>query len=177
MKNKKSTEILLDPSVYWEKKLNINFETEYIRYKKLCTNLTKKEERKLDGIYYITYTEWEQKMIAAVAQLNQLELYEYIHFLLGRTKHKSFINLLDSNLLFPVIISLYCPFFFDTFNALFVSNKVRLFLFMFIEILIIFNVLRFLVTESKNDFFIHSFYTDLVHIAKKYKKSTKQCER
>ncbi len=57
MRNKKNTGIILKPIDYWERKLDINFETEFLRYKKLCTKLSKKEEQKLNGAYYITYSD------------------------------------------------------------------------------------------------------------------------
>lgn len=82
MKQKKSTGVLLDPLDYWERKLCINYESEYVRYKKLCMKLNKKEIRKLDGAYYITYSDWEKRMTDAIQHLDSAELYEYIHFIL-----------------------------------------------------------------------------------------------
>lgn len=173
MKKGKSTGIqLLEPTVYWERKLDINFETEFFRYKNLCIKkLKKKERRKLDGAYYNTYSDWEQKMIAAISLLNESEIYEYIHFLYGRTKNSNFIIQISSSFLFPIITSFVCSLVFKFSDAL---TSVTTFLSFLIIVIFFLGVIIKLcssITEYKNDSLYYSFYTDLARIAEnQYKK-------
>lgn len=169
MKKRKYTGIqILDSVAYWERKLNINFDTEFIRYKKLCgEKLTKKESRKLDGVYYITYSDWEQKMIANIAPVNNYELNEYIHFLNNCSRRCN--NNINSNhaFIFPLIISILGPYLLhymmDFYNARTLSSFVVFFGIVFIT-LYLFRPLFFV---SEDDLLRISFYTDIMYLAKK----------
>ena len=179
MRKLESTRIhLLEPTVYWEKKLNINYDTEFIRYKKLCIRkLRKKESRKLDGIYYITYTDWEQKMIATISPLDKSELYEYIHFLNGHTSNsKIFINL-SSAFLIPFLLSFFCPYLINFIESFFASNSVSSFAVWIGAILGGFYGFYKSILDAKDDYLHRNFYADLTHIAENYYKKLTESER
>ena len=74
MRKQKFKDGLLSPDEYWEKRLKINLQTEYIRYKKLCGKITKKEYRLLDGYYFITYCDWESYIKKIISDLDSNEL-------------------------------------------------------------------------------------------------------
>lgn len=164
MKKKKSTEVLLSPVQYWEMKLNINFETEFIRYKYLCVKLNKKEMRKLDGAYYITYTEWEQKMMDTISVLDKNELYELIHFLSGSASQSSITNKVYTYL-FPFLVSFLLPYTYNFLNALYGSNYL-----IFILICCFiggFKCFWMLVVDTKDVLFRSEFYKDIANITKR----------
>ena len=164
MKKKKSTEVLLSPVQYWEMKLNINFETEFIRYKNLCAKLSKKEMRKLDGTYYITYSGWEQKIIAMINTLDKNELYELIHFLAGSASQSNITNKVYTYL-FPFLVSFLLPYTYNFLNALYGSNYLMLVLICcFIGGLKCFWMI---VVDTKDVLFRSEFYKDIAHIAEK----------
>lgn len=177
MKKKNSTEIqLLNPTVYWERKLNTNYETEFIRYKKLCTRkLGKKERRRLDGHYYITYSDWEQAMVAAISSLNESELYEYIHFLYGRTKNSNFIIYISSSVLFPITTSFVCTLVFKFSDAMTdIKNIISFFILLIVFVIMMIKLCKPII-ESRDDSLHYSFYTDLAHIAEnRYKELTEK---
>ncbi len=175
MKKGKSTDIrILEPAVYWERKLNINYETEFVRYKKLCTRkIRKREIRKLDGLYYLTYSDWEQKMIATLSSLSESETYEYIHFLYGRAKNSNFIVYLTSGFLFPIMTSFICALIFEFSDVLTSINSFLSFLIIVIWLIWIVYKLRKIIFEYRDDSLHGSFYTDLAHIVENhYKKLT-----
>lgn len=175
MKKVNSTGIqLLEPTVYWERKLNINYNTEFIRYKKLCTRkLRKKESRKLDGIYYITYTAWEQKMIATISPLDESELCEYIHFLNGHNNNSKIFIDLSSVFLIPFLLSFLCPCllnFLDTFLNPNGFSSSAVWIGAIIGGFYSFSGSMF---DVKDDFLRRYFYNDLIHIVENhYKKLT-----
>ena len=175
MKKLESTGIqLLAPTVYWEKKLNINYDTEFIRYKKLCSRkLRKKQSRKLDGFYYITYSAWEQKMIATISPLDKSELYEYIHFLNGHTNNsKIFINL-STAFLIPFLLSFFCPCLLNFLDALSVISGVSSSAVWIGASIGGFCSFFGSMLDAKDDFLHRYFYTDLMQIAENhYKKLT-----
>lgn len=175
MKKGKSTEIqILEPAVYWERKLNISFSTEFIRYKKLCMKkLRKREKHKLNGIHYITYTAWEQKMLSSISSLNESELYEFIHFLNGRIKNRNTILTLTSGYIVPFVVGLFCPYVVtlltDSINN---KDSKMLIAVIFLFFFILYNFVKIL-WDALNDFLDSSFYNDFVHIAENhYKKLT-----
>lgn len=176
MKKGKSTEVqLLEPTVYWERKLGINFETEFICYKRLCERkLSKKEIRKLDEINYLTYGEWEQKMTATLITLKKSELYEYIHFLYGRINHYDVVISLYSSMLFPILVGFFCPYILMLIDQLAnIPTAVYLIIALIILVVVIgwlFKDFYKLIIESKDVSSYRSLYADLAHIAEKHYK-------
>ncbi len=175
MKRRKSTVIqILEPAVYWERKLDVNFDTEFIRYKKLCMKkLRKKEKRKLNGIHYITYTAWEQKMLAIISSLNEFELYEYIHFLNGRTKNRNIIFTLTSGYTVPFVVGLFCPYIVTLLTDSILTKDSKMYIAAFFLFFYILYKFLNILLEALDDSLNSSFYNDLKNIVENhYKKLT-----
>lgn len=115
MKNNKQSDSLLSAGQYWEKKLSIKFETEYIRYKKLCCNLTKQERLQLDGYYFTTYNDWKNYIYKIHDNFDKLELDEYRRFLVSKSRLNNFSNNLNYYFLVPLITSFFIPLLFNQF--------------------------------------------------------------
>lgn len=186
MKKKKSDQILLDPIDYWEKKLNINYNTEFLRYKKLCVKTTKKEERKFDGHYYISYDDWNEHIIDTIKNLDHIELQHYIRFLNGRLIcKKTDINLVHI-ILIPCAISLLglmlSTFFDDMLSLTQSSDKMANDVFPFFTTVAIFFVLVYaffiivmkkLIRSTQKASLDFSFYSDMKEIVEKQLESIK----
>lgn len=166
MKKLESTRIhLLEPTVYWERKLNINYNTEFIRYKKLCAKLTKKEVRKLDGFYYTTYSEWKNQINNTINRLNHSELYEYIHFLNCLSRKSNTIVNITSQFIFPFAISLLGPFFLQIINGFAKTYNIAVFITAIVILFLFFRSIRKLISDSKDDSLRCSFYADIMYLA------------
>ena len=172
MKKGNSTGIqLLEPAVYWERKLNINYKIEFIRYKKLCMKkLGIRERRKLNGTCYNTYTAWEKRMLSTISSLNKSELYEYIHFLKGRTVNRNIILTLTSGYAVPFLVGLICPYIFEFLSKSIDTKDGKLFLgVIFLYLFILYHFLKML-WSALDDSLDSSFYNDLMHIVENYYK-------
>lgn len=166
MKKIKSTDMLLEPIDYWENKLSINYKTEYIRYKKLCAKLNKKEVYKLDGIYYMTYSDWENHMTDKIKHLDYHELYEYVHFLNNLSRHSNTTINLTQVILLPLSISFLSLFILDPIRQLLLSPTWSGCIVAFISFVYLFIIIKYLATTSKDDALQCSFYSDLMILAK-----------
>lgn len=171
MKKGKSTDIqILNPINYWESKLNINFETEFIRYKSLCTKLTKKERRKLDGAYYITYSDWNHKIITFITMLDQSELDEFKHYLTGCANRSNIFNTITFGTLFPFLVSFLLPYVNNFMSTLFGPKFSGLILFCsFVCGLYCFYDF---IVDAKNGLLWGNFYNDIIYIIENFQKSS-----
>lgn len=182
MKKKKSAEIqILDPTVYWERKLGINFETEFIRYKRLCERkLSKKEKQKLDGRFYLTYGEWKQNIITTLTTLNKSELSEYIHYLYGRINHYDVIINLYSSMLFPIVVGLLCPcismLISEMINIQAETYRIIVWLAIIVLALCPSGYFTKIIIESKDVSTYHSMYSDLANISEEHINELGNCE-
>lgn len=174
MGNKKNTGIILKPIDYWEQKLDINFETEFLRYKKLCTKLSKKEEQKLNGAYYITYSDWEQRMLNVLSSLDSFELYEYIHFLNRLSNNRNIAVNLTSVYIYPLVMAFVCPYLIMLLEeSMAMKSGIAYIITSAIFFFCVYKVIKEL-NELKNDSFCCSFYADIKHIADNYYNDTKK---
>lgn len=170
MKKRKPSGVLLDPVDYWEMKLNINFETEFIRYKKLCTKLTKKEMRKLDGTYYITYSDWKHRIIAVINMLEQSELSEFKHYLTGCANRSNIFNRIALGSLLPFLVSFLLPYTNNFLNALYGPNfSLFILISCFVGGVICFYDF---IVDTRNSLLWNDFYNDIIHIIENHKKSS-----
>lgn len=168
MKKKNSTGIqLLDPTAYWERKLNMNYDTEFIRYKKLCAKLTKKEVQKLDGLYYITYNDWKDQMVNTINLLDYSELYEYIHFLNSLSRKSDTITKITFQFIFPFAISLLGPFFLQLINESVKTYNIAVIITAIVILFCFYRSIRKLILDSKDDSLRCSFYADIMYLAKR----------
>lgn len=164
---------ILNPAAYWEKKLGINYDTEIIRYKYLCMKkLTKKQKCKMNAVYYITYTNWEQKMLDSITSLDRFELYEYIHFLNGRANNRNIILTLTSGYVFPFVMGIFCPYIVSFMVESIITKDGKLFIGIFCAFFyVIYKISKF-IKDALDDSLSHSFYIDLMHIAQSQYEKT-----
>lgn len=176
MKKVQSTDIqILMPTVYWERKLRINYETEFIHYKVLCERkLTKNEIHKLDGQIYLTYGEWEQNMTTALITLNKSELSEYIHFLYGCINYYDVAVNLNSSISLPILVSILFPYLLmlisEIVNIHTVISLIAASVVVVVIMVLLFKKLNKLIIKFKYDLLYRYFYTDLAHIAENHYK-------
>lgn len=170
MKIRKSSDILLDPLNYWQMKLNINFETEFIRYKKLYKKLAKKEIRKLDGAYYITYSDWKCRIITIYNMLEPSELYEFKHYLTGCANTSNFVDRITIATFFPFLLSFLLPLMNNFLNTIYGSNYKYLVLIS--QLFLGIYYMRFLIVDSKDCMLRSNFYNDMIHILETYNNSS-----
>lgn len=131
----------------------------------------------MNGYYYITYTAWEQKMLATIASLDESELYEYIHFLNGRTNNRNILLGLTSGYIVPFLIGLFCPYVTEFLTESIKTQNGS----MFISIigLILYLIYRFvkMLRETLNDSLDCSFYSDLMHITENRYEDIKKLQQ
>jgi len=117
MKYKRNDDGLLTPSHYWEMKLGIKHKTEEARYKKLCGyKLSKDDKKLLDGIYYITFSDWKKYIDDKLAVLDEEELFEYSKYINGRLQNENVLSGLFSNFMIPLALSALTPIFTEIFT-------------------------------------------------------------
>lgn len=120
MKHKQNDDGLLTPTNYWEMKLGIKHNTEKVRYKKLCGyKLSKDEKKLLDGVYYITFSDWKEYIEGKLSVLDEKELYEYSKYINGRLQNENVFSGLFSNFMLPLIIAVLTPIFTEVLALFF----------------------------------------------------------
>lgn len=182
MKKRKTTEIkIFEPMAYWEKKLMIDYEIEFICHKKLCIKkLTRKEKHMIHNTDYITYSKWEQHVTSIITILDESELYEHIHFLrMAANNHHVEFNL-SSTFLSPFFISIFMgPYILELVERLINGEgsstiSTTTIIGFFVGIFISF---RKWFSRLEDDSLYYSFYTDLAHIAEKRYKELMENEK
>lgn len=173
MKKRKSSGMLLEPVDYWEKKLGINYKTEFVRYKKLCTKLTRKEVRRLDGVFYITYSDWEKKMVDTIKLLDRSELYEYIHFLNNLSRKSDNVINLTSGFLFPFLIGFLSPLLLELLRETYDIRNILVFIAVFILMGYFCQFIIKFFLDCGDDPMRRSFYTDIMYLAERQYKANK----
>ncbi len=177
MKKRKSADILMAPTDYWEHKLDIKYKTEFIRYKKLCAKPSKKELFQLDGYYYITYRDWEAHISSLIENLDCSELQEYIRFLNNQARHSNTTISLTQTILVPLILGLLNTLMSTTFTSANYSGLVTKPIYAIISVIVLWVIfwificayfylmMKKLIITSKDDSLNCSFYADMKEIA------------
>ena len=107
MRNKRSKNTEFTPRDYWQKKLNINFTDESLRYFKLCRKLSKSETRKFKGTSFKTFNDWNEYITKIIENLDILELKEFSKYLNYETRTNFSIGKTMSNFFWPFIVAVF----------------------------------------------------------------------
>lgn len=100
---------------YWEKKLNLKYKEEIVRYKMLCNDKISRRDIKKYNIYpvYRTFGDWEKYIKEKVSKLSNEELREYQKYInLKRTNENSISGMLN-NFFVPFLIAVIGPLIAD----------------------------------------------------------------
>lgn len=167
MKKQTTHDNILSPDTYWEMKLDIDFEKEFARYRKLCGSFDEHEKKLLDGIYYITYFDWQFQIKTYLKKLDSDELIEFYHFLKGRRRAIKISNELTSTTLTPYFLAFAVPLFVNNFADYFITNVTLRAILNIITPLIPFYLLTIdAIRSSKKDLQKQFFYKDIMEIIK-----------
>lgn len=123
MKKQKNNDGLIDPTEYWESKLDMNHSTEKVRYKKLCGyKLSKSDKKLLSKPYFTTYTVWRNYMENKLSVLDPDELFEYSKYINMQIEYENVFNGIFSNFMLPFIVSIFAPFIAGTLSQYIIDS-------------------------------------------------------
>lgn len=109
-KRKKQIKVL-PATEYWNKKLNMDFPTEFTRYKYLCGYLHPRKVKSIKSEVFITYHDWKSYIEQKLEKLNTEELTEFYFFLNSKVRTRTITKGITTNFIFPFAISFYIPHF------------------------------------------------------------------
>lgn len=77
---------IIPAAEYWNKKLDMDYPTEFARYKYLCGYLSPKKLNALKAETFITYHDWKAYIEQKLEKLTTKELTEYYYFLNSKVR-------------------------------------------------------------------------------------------
>lgn len=107
-KRKKQIKIL-PAAEYWNKKLDMDYPTEFARYKYLCGYPAPKKLKSLKTETFITYHDWKAYIEQKLEKLTTEELTEYYYFLNSKVRAGSMTKSITTNFILPFTLSFYIP--------------------------------------------------------------------
>lgn len=114
---KKSKIKNLEPQKYWERKLNISFKTEFLRYKKIFKKLSPLEQVYVNEPTFNLYQDWEKYIEGKLIPLTLQELFELKKFLnslqLDNYNTNASVQSYWGPFCIAYIIAVFPPFFFE----------------------------------------------------------------
>lgn len=157
----------------WRQKLDMDYKTEFARYRFLCGHLPHKDYKLLGNTYYTTYSEWEYHIKTMLNKLTQEEAINFYHYLENCIRSNSLTSQTITTLFFPFILSLYLPVLTEQLIEIISVDKnitspfrgLIIALVVLITFVIILAVK--LLPDIKSDALKKHFYTDIQAIIKK----------
>ena len=174
-KRKNQIRILLAVE-HWSKTLDMDYSTEFTRYKYLCGYRSRKKLKLPDTEIFITHNDWQKYIEQKLEVLNQNELIEFYYFLNGQVRNSSITRGITLSFLIPFLLSFYMPSIINellnyaeqtaTFIDFEAHPEVRLImLFTYIVALVTIGG-TLIIRDIKDDSLKQHYYEDLKYIVK-----------